>query len=141
MNQTRALSGVPRGHVPTPAAGEKRVVEQMADRPAGCDPDAIGTSACASATTAPSPRSPPTKKPRKTDVAAAPKPPVLAAADVMDRWLADGKLPSELRCAHPHACNTAVAVVRTSNLYYWWRAGKSWRPRASARWRSSSRAG
>ena len=92
---------------PLPAIGEKRAFEQSDDSSAATGRGEIQTSTDTSSTgaAAASPRSPPNKKARQTDVtsktgvAAAPKPPVLAAADVLDRWLVQAPLPTELRCA------------------------------------------
>jgi hypothetical protein len=89
----------PRG--PLPAVGEKRALERTVDSLAadgrgGIDPLASATSA---GTSAASPRSPSSKKPRRTKVAAAAEPPVLTAADVVGHWLAGARLPSALRCA------------------------------------------
>jgi hypothetical protein len=87
-----------------PAVGEKRALDQTADSSdsAATGRNDIGASAVASpsGTAAASPPSPPAKKRHRTKVAAAGQPPTLTATDVMDHWLADARLPSDLRYVH-----------------------------------------
>ena len=91
-------------HGRMPAVGEKRALDQTADSSdsaaTGRNDIGASTGASSSGTAAASPPSPPAKKRHRTKVAAAGQSPTLTATDVMDHWLADARLPSDLRYVH-----------------------------------------
>jgi hypothetical protein len=80
---------------------DARAQAEVADVRAQAEAETAAAASASSAGTGfASPRSPPSKKPRRTKVAAATHPPTFTAADVVDLWLAGARLPSALRCAH-----------------------------------------